>query len=159
MERHVSSGTSRKDSLDTVTSQSQRTFYISSTTREWFGKMTLIWKNSNLRAIECLRLGMFFSPGLPAINTIKLCLMMYLRSWAVLTCNIPHETVFKVSHVKAFMVVILWLNILCLLQASGNNFYYALLLLMLFICCLPVAYTCVWLEPSWHCGPFRYEIL
>ena len=41
------------------------------------------------------------------------------------------------------------------LQASGNNFYYALLLLMLFICCLPVAYSCVWLEPSWHCGPFR----
>ena len=27
---------------------------------------------------------------------------------------------------------------------------------MLFICCLPVAYTCVWLEPSWHCGPFRF---
>ena len=27
---------------------------------------------------------------------------------------------------------------------------------MLFICCLPVAYTCVWLEPSWHCGPFRW---
>lgn len=44
------------------------------------------------------------------------------------------------------------------LQASGNNFYYALLLLMLFICCLPVAYTCVWLAPSWHCGPFsEYE--
>lgn len=40
---------------------------------------------------------MFFSPGLPAINTIKLCIMMYLRSWTVLTCNIPHETVFKVA--------------------------------------------------------------
>ena len=39
---------------------------------------------------------MFFSPGLPAINTIKLCILMYLRSWTVLTCNIPHETVFKV---------------------------------------------------------------
>lgn len=47
---------------------------------------------------------------------------------------------------------------LSLSQASGNNFYYALLLLMLFICCLPVAYTCVWLAPSWHCGPFaEYE--
>ncbi|KAI1285949.1 Transmembrane channel-like protein 3 [Halotydeus destructor] len=41
-------------------------------------------------------LGMFYSPGLPGINTLKLCIMMYVRSWAVLTCNIPHETVFKV---------------------------------------------------------------
>lgn len=39
---------------------------------------------------------MFFAPGLPAINTIKLCILMYLKSWAVLTSNIPHETVFKV---------------------------------------------------------------
>ncbi|XP_022643750.1 transmembrane channel-like protein 3 [Varroa destructor] len=78
-------------------------------------------------------MGMFFSPGLPAINTIKLALMMYVRSWAVLTSNIPHETVFK---------------------ASGNNFYYMLLLVMLFICTLPVGYAMVWLEPSWHCGPF-----
>ncbi|RWS08508.1 transmembrane channel-like protein 3 [Dinothrombium tinctorium] len=79
-------------------------------------------------------LGMFFSPGLPAINTIKLCVLMYLRSWAVLSCNIPHETVFKAS--------------------GSNNFYCALLLLMLFICTLPVGYAIVWLEPSWHCGPF-----
>ncbi|XP_028968963.1 transmembrane channel-like protein 3 [Galendromus occidentalis] len=78
-------------------------------------------------------MGMFFSPGLPAINTIKLAILMYIRSWAVLTSNIPHETVFK---------------------ASGNNFYYMLLLVMLFICTLPVGYAMVWLEPSWHCGPF-----
>ena len=25
---------------------------------------------------------------------------------------------------------------------------------MLFLCTLPVAYAIVWLEPSWHCGPF-----
>ncbi|KAI2803198.1 Transmembrane channel-like protein 3 [Blomia tropicalis] len=89
-------------------------------------------------------LGMFFSPGLPAINTIKLCLLMYVRSWAVLTCNIPHETVFKASR--------------------NNNFYFILLLLMLFLCTLPVSYAVVWLEPSWHCGPFSdysriYKIL
>lgn len=41
---------------------------------------------------------MFFSPGLPVINTVKLWMLMYLRSWAVLTCNVPHETVFKVNH-------------------------------------------------------------
>lgn len=29
---------------------------------------------------------------------------------------------------------------------------------MLFLCTLPVAYAVVWLEPSWHCGPFsEYE--
>ncbi|XP_042148896.1 transmembrane channel-like protein 3 [Ixodes scapularis] len=79
-------------------------------------------------------MGMFFSPGLPAINTVKLCIMMYVRSWAVLTCNIPHETVFKAS--------------------GSNNFYFMLLLIMLFVCTLPVGYAMVWLEPSWHCGPF-----
>lgn len=42
---------------------------------------------------------MFFAPGLPVINTIKLCVMMYVRSWAVLTSNIPHETVFKVCSI------------------------------------------------------------
>jgi hypothetical protein len=58
---------------------------------------------------------MFFSPGLPAINIFKLFLLLYIRSWAVLTCNVPHEVIFKA---------------------------------------LPVAYAIVWLEPSWHCGPF-----
>ncbi|XP_055947083.1 transmembrane channel-like protein [Argiope bruennichi] len=79
-------------------------------------------------------MGMFFSPGLPAINTVKLCILVYVRSWAVLTANIPHETVFRASR--------------------SNNFYYALLLIMLFLCTLPVGFACVWLEPSWHCGPF-----
>ncbi|XP_017486506.1 PREDICTED: transmembrane channel-like protein 3 [Rhagoletis zephyria] len=89
-------------------------------------------------------LGMFFCPGLPALNTIKLALLMYFRSWALLTCNIPHETVFKASR--------------------SNNFYYLLLLFMLFLCTLPVSYAVVWLQPSWHCGPFSdfpriYKIL
>lgn len=77
---------------------------------------------------------MFFSPGLPAINIFKLFLLLYIRSWAVLTCNVPHEVIFKASR--------------------SNNFYLWLLLIMLFLCTLPVAYAIVWLEPSWHCGPF-----
>ncbi|PNF38845.1 hypothetical protein B7P43_G10204 [Cryptotermes secundus] len=79
-------------------------------------------------------MGMFFSPGLPLLNLIKLVILMYLRSWAVLTCNVPHEVVFRASR--------------------SNNFYFALLLTMLFLCVLPVGYAIVWVEPSWHCGPF-----
>ncbi|XP_054713583.1 LOW QUALITY PROTEIN: transmembrane channel-like protein [Uloborus diversus] len=82
-------------------------------------------------------MGMFFSPGLPAINSVKLCILVYVRSWAVLTANIPHETVFRAS--------------------GSNNFYYALLLIMLFLCTLPVGFACVWLQPSWHCGPFSSQ--
>lgn len=82
-------------------------------------------------------MGMFFAPGLPAINTVKLAVLMYVRSWAVMTCNIPHETVFKVS--------------------KSNNFYYLILLLNLLICVMPVAYAVTWIRPSWHCGPFGGE--
>lgn len=79
-------------------------------------------------------MGMFFSPGLAILNLVKLVIIMYLRSWTVLTCNVPHEVVFRASR--------------------SNNFYLALLLTMLFLCVLPVGYAIVWLHPSWHCGPF-----
>lgn len=42
-------------------------------------------------------MGMFFSPGLTVLNLVKLGILMYLRSWAVLTCNVPHEVVFRAS--------------------------------------------------------------
>lgn len=42
-------------------------------------------------------MGIFFSPGLILLNLIKLVILMYLRSWTVLTCNVPHEVVFRAS--------------------------------------------------------------
>lgn len=79
-------------------------------------------------------MGMFFSPGLVVLNVFKLYILIYLRSWAVLTCNVPHEIIFRASR--------------------SNNFYFALLLMMLFLCVLPVGYAIVLKKPSWHCGPF-----
>ena len=43
------------------------------------------------------RMGMFFAPGLPAINAVKLVILMYVRAWGVLTSNVPHEVIFKAS--------------------------------------------------------------
>ncbi|XP_051161848.1 transmembrane channel-like protein [Leptopilina boulardi] len=79
-------------------------------------------------------MGMFFSPGLITLNVLKLGILMHIRSWAVLNYNVPHKVIFRASR--------------------SNNFYFALLLTMLFLCVLPVGYAIVWVEPSWHCGPF-----
>ncbi|CAH1367123.1 unnamed protein product, partial [Tenebrio molitor] len=79
-----------------------------------------------------------FGHGLVILNIIKLLILMYFRTWIVLTCNVPHEIIFRASR--------------------SNNFYYALLLMMLFLCVLPVGYTIVRIKPSWHCGPFsKYD--
>uniref|UniRef100_A0AAY4BCG8 Transmembrane channel-like protein n=1 Tax=Denticeps clupeoides TaxID=299321 RepID=A0AAY4BCG8_9TELE len=79
-------------------------------------------------------MGAFFSPCLPAFNVMKLIGLMYLRSWAVLTCNVPHQQVFRASR--------------------SNNFYLAMLLFMLFLCMLPTIFAIVRYRPSEHCGPF-----
>nr|XP_017531508.2 transmembrane channel-like protein 3 [Manis javanica] len=79
-------------------------------------------------------MGAFFSPCLPAFNVLKLIGLMYLRSWAVLTCNVPHQQVFRASR--------------------SNNFYLATLLFMLSLCMLPTIFAIVRYKPSLSCGPF-----
>ncbi|MEE6503283.1 hypothetical protein FKM82_004789 [Ascaphus truei] len=79
-------------------------------------------------------MGAFFSPCLPAFNVFKLIGLMYLRSWAVLTCNVPHQQVFRASR--------------------SNNFYLTMLLFMLFLCMLPTVFSIARYKPSVNCGPF-----
>lgn len=123
-------------------------------------------------------MGMFFAPGLAILNLVKLGILMYFRSWAVLTCNIPHEVIFRLfkrNNNKKYIEKILSKQLLTFVNkkkcifyliftlfydgraSRSNNFYLALLLTMLFLCVLPVSYAIVWIEPSWHCGPFAHH--
>ena len=67
------------------------------------------------------RMGLIFSPGLIMLNILKLVIIMYLRSWAVMVTNVPPKRIFKASH----------------------RFYLLLLLVMLFLCILAVGYAAV----------------
>ncbi|XP_016898336.1 transmembrane channel-like protein 2-B [Cynoglossus semilaevis] len=79
-------------------------------------------------------MGAFYAPGLVGLNVLRLLTSMYYQCWAVMSCNVPHERVFKASR--------------------SNNFYMGLLLLVLFLSLLPVIYTIMTLPPSFDCGPF-----
>ena len=76
-------------------------------------------------------MGLIFSPGLIMLNILKLVIIMYMRSWAVMVTNVPPKRIFKASH----------------------RFYLFLLLVMLFLCMLAVGYAAVeWVQCTERCA-------
>uniref|UniRef100_A0A915IHJ8 TMC domain-containing protein n=1 Tax=Romanomermis culicivorax TaxID=13658 RepID=A0A915IHJ8_ROMCU len=52
-------------------------------------------------------LGLFFAPLLPMLNNVKIIIILYVRAWAVVTCNVPAGQVFRASsgRVKFWSVI------------------------------------------------------
>ena len=59
------------------------------------------------------------APGLPLLNLVKLIAIFYIKSWAVLVTNVPHETVFKVIRI----IIRAWHSIARLGQALPSWTY------------------------------------
>lgn len=79
-------------------------------------------------------MGTLFCPGLPLLNLFKLLCLFYVRAWAVMVCNVPHERIFK---------------------AGSDNFYLMLLMFMLYVVMVPIAFAMVSIRPSRNCGPYQ----
>ncbi|XP_062581702.1 transmembrane channel-like protein 7 isoform X2 [Saccostrea cucullata] len=80
-------------------------------------------------------LGFFYAPLVPALATISLFTLFYLKYLSAMYNTNPPEVPYKAS--------------------KSNNFFMIVLMAAFFLCCLPVGYTMVKLTPSKGCGPFR----
>ncbi|GMR34113.1 hypothetical protein PMAYCL1PPCAC_04308, partial [Pristionchus mayeri] len=79
-------------------------------------------------------LGFFFAPLLPFINNIKLIIIMYIRGWACMTCNVPAREIFRASR--------------------SSNFFLMILLMWMMMCATTVGIALSSFTPSDKCGPF-----
>ncbi|OWF37139.1 transmembrane channel-like protein 3 [Mizuhopecten yessoensis] len=100
-------------------------FAVSSNVLELIYGQGLVW------------LGLYFSPVIAIVGSIKLIIVFYLRYFVARVAIKPPTRVFRASR--------------------SGNFYLFLLLLTWFLCILPQAYVIIELTPSWDCGPFRRE--
>uniref|UniRef100_A0A0N5AQL8 TMC domain-containing protein n=1 Tax=Syphacia muris TaxID=451379 RepID=A0A0N5AQL8_9BILA len=82
-------------------------------------------------------LGLFFAPMLPVLNNVKMIVLLYIRAWACMTCNVPAREIFRASR--------------------SSNFYLWILLLWLLLCTVPVFWVFASKPPSTDCGPFAYQ--
>lgn len=81
-------------------------------------------------------MGMFFAPGLAILNLVKLGILMYFRSWAVLTCNVPHEVIFRLYIFFALLLFCSFFFVLAKKKNKKNENIVALFFFCYFTFCL-----------------------
>ncbi|CAC5378720.1 TMC [Mytilus coruscus] len=80
-------------------------------------------------------IGFLYCPLLPALAVISTFTQFYLKLLSALYTTVPPEKPYKAS--------------------KSNNFFMIVLMITFFLCCFPVGYSMVKIEPSKGCGPFR----
>ncbi|XP_067672151.1 transmembrane channel-like protein 7 [Haliotis asinina] len=80
-------------------------------------------------------IGFFFAPLIPALITVHLFVVFYVKRLSALKACEPSQRPYRASR--------------------SNSFFMVVLFIAFFICCIPVIYTMSVLSPSKGCGPFR----
>ena len=96
-------------------------------------------------------LGTILVPMLPLINCAKLVVVMYIRAWACMVCNVPAKQIFRASRSHKSMTNSYSIN---KFPFRSSNFYFWLLLAFVCMSTLPVGFVIAYKKPSKNCGPF-----